>query len=450
MFGTEFRPLDFKSVLGLDNIKEILSSALVKSMIDPAYLFVGSLSSGKTTLARIFARSILCEKKQEDGSPCNQCHSCKSFLEDRNPGYIEIDAANNSSKDKIKELFESLRYESVAQKRIILFDECHNLSKEAKDALLKQTEDPIDNVVFLFCTTEVDKMPGTLRSRCIEIQLNQPTELDVQKKLVSICDLKGIEYDQDALHMLARSSGRYYRFAENKLRTVSYLGAVSVENVNKVSPAYTEEVVNMLVTLSYDLTEALKICDFLISRMNVKLIYQNLLSVIVDAIKFSTDIITDSPFYNSLLKKVAVQYGASLYEILSYIIEKNRFTDTTMLQSDILVMHYKFLRDQFAPKNPVSVKSPVFEETKERQPKKVEGPSSLNEIASLPGWKKEEAVRNIVQKKRLENRDDRVDEKFSEACGLDVVKNIPKANRSSISPEEFRKRLGGKANERKV
>lgn len=447
MFGTEFRPLNLESVLGLDSIKEILSAALTKNMIDPAYLFVGSLSSGKTTLARIFARSILCQNRQEGGSPCNKCSSCISFLKSRNPGYIEIDAANNSSKDKIKELFESLRYESVSHTRIILFDECHNLSKEAKDALLKQTEDPIENVVYLFCTTDVDKMPGTLRSRCIELQLSQPTEADVQKKLIRICESKKIKYDSDALHMLARSSGRYYRFAENKLRTVSYLGDISVENVNKVSPVYVEEICNMIVTMSYDLTEALKICDFLISRMNIKLIYENMLSVIVDSIKFSTGISTDNGFYNVLLKKVSSQYGASLYEILSYIIDKNRFTNTTMLQSDILVMHYKFLRDQFAPKNPVVVKKPVSEE---KQPEKPEGPSSLNEIASLPGWKKEEAVRNIVQRKKLEKQDDRVGEKFSEACGPDRVEKVPKSNRKSISPEEFRKRLGGNSDERKV
>jgi DNA polymerase III subunit gamma/tau len=451
MFGTEFRPLNFDSVLGLDNIKEILSSALTKSMVDPAYLFVGSLSSGKTTLARIFARSILCNDRGEDGSPCNECSSCSAFLSDRNPGYTEIDAANNSSKDRVKELFESLRYESVSKTRIVLFDECHNLSKEAKDALLKETEDPIDNVVYLFCTTDVDKMPGTLRSRCIELQLNQPTESDVQKKLAFICDKEKIEFDEDALHMLASSSGRFYRFAENKLRTVSYLGEVSVENVNKVSPIYVEEISNMVVSLSFDLNESLRICDFLITRMNVKMLYESILKLIVDSIKFSSGISTDSPFYNGLIKKISSQYGDALYEILDYIISKNRFTDITMLQSDILVMHYKFLRDQFAPKEPVIRKKPVSESTEKKPPEnKSDGPRSLNEIANLPNWKREEAVRNIVQKQRRERKDNRVDENFSKACGPEVVDKVPKSARKTLTPEEFRKNLGGKANGGKV
>jgi len=451
MFGTEFRPLDFDSVIGLDNIKDILSSALTKGMIDPAYLFVGSLSSGKTTLARIFARSILCQYRKENSSPCNECSSCLSFLKDRNPGYIEIDAANNSSKDKIQELFESLRYESVSNFRIVLFDECHNLSKEAKDALLKHTEDPIENVVFLFCTTEVDKMPGTLRSRCIEIQLNQPTEEDIYNKLVSICKSKSLNYDEDAIHNLARSSGRYYRFAENKLRAVSYLGDITVENVDKVSPVYMEQVCELLVMLSYDLPEALKISDFLISRVNVKVIYESVLKVIVDAIKITTDITTGSPSYNASVKKVAQQYGSALYEMLTYIISKNRFTDVTMLQSDILVMHYKFLRDQFAPKNPVNNKQPVSEKEENKKPnRKTDAASSLNEIAHLPGWKKEDAVREIMRKKRSERKDGRVDEKFSDQCGPEVEEKTPQSSRRSISPEEFRKSLGGKANERKV
>jgi len=449
MFGTEFRPLDLKSVIGLEDAKEVIGSILIKNMIDPAYLFVGSLSSGKTTLARIFARGILCTNRSDDGSPCNTCYSCKSFLEDRNQGYIEIDAANNSGKDKIKELFESLRYESVANTKIILFDECHNLSKEAKDALLKQTEDPIENVVYLFCTTDVDKMPGTLRSRCIEIQLAQPTEQDVQKKLVYICEQKKLKYDPEALHNLSRSSGRFYRFAENKLRAVSYLGDISVENVNKVSPVYIEEICDMIITMSYDLTESIKTCDFLISRMNIKNIYESMLKIIVDSIKISSGISTDSPFYNGLIKKVSGQYGASLFEMLSYIIGKNRFVDTTMLQSDILVMHYKFLRDQFAPKD-MTPKKNVSVDSSTPQPQKIEGPSSLNEIARLPGWKREEAVRNIVQKNRLEKKDDRVAEKFSDACGPEAGGKVPKSTRKSISPEEFKKRLGGKLDERKV
>jgi DNA polymerase III subunit gamma/tau len=450
MFGTEFRPLDFQSTLGLDNIKEVLSACIVKNMIDPAYLFVGSLSSGKTTLARIFARSILCEKRKEDGSPCNECSSCKSFIAGRNPGYSEIDAANNSSKDNIKELFESLSYECVSQKRIILFDECHNLSKEAKDALLKHTEDPLDNVIFLFCTTDVEKMPNTLRSRCMELQLNQPTETDVQKKLEYICETKNLTYDPEALHLLSRASGRYYRSAENKLRMVSYLGDISVDNVNKVSPVHTEDVCEMLVYLSYDLTAAIKICDQLISIMSVKSIYESLLSIIVDSIKYDSDIHTDSPSYNSLLKKISGQYGSSLYEILTYIISKNRFTETTMLQSDILIMHYKFLRDQFAPKNVVASKSVVREEP-EGQPKRPEGPTSLNDIAKLPNWKREEAVRDIVQKNRLSKKDNRVDEKFSEACGPDTGTKTPVgSSRKSITPEEFTRRLGGNANERKI
>jgi DNA polymerase III subunit gamma/tau len=449
MFGTEFRPLDFKSVLGLEDIKDVLSAALSKNIIDPAYLFVGSLSSGKTTLARIFARGILCNNRQEDGSPCNECVSCKSFLSDRNTGYSEIDSANNSGKDNIKELFESLSYESVSHKRIILFDECHNLSKEAKDALLKQTEDPIENVVFLFCTTDVDKMPGTLRSRCIEIPLNQPTESDIQKKLAFICEAKNIKYDQDALHLLARSSGRYYRFAENRLRTVSYLGDITVDNVNKVSPVYIEEICTMFVCLSYDLKESLMLCDYLISRMSIKSIYENLLTLIIDSIKFSSEIYTDSPSYNELLKKVSSQYGASLYEILSYIVSKNRFTETTMLQSDLLIMHYKFLRDQFAPKTPAdSKKQPAVDF--EKQPRRSEGPTSLNEIARLPNWKREEAVRDIVQKKRLEKKDDRVDEKFSGACGPEVDTRVPKTVKKSITTEEFSKRLGGNTDERRV
>lgn len=450
MFGTEFRPLTFETVLGLENIKEILQGAINKNMVDPAYLFVGSLSSGKTTLARIFARSILCDSRKDDASPCNKCVSCRSFLEDRHPGYIEIDAANNSGKDKIKELLEKLKYESVVHKTIILFDEAHNLSKEAKDALLKEIESDPENIIYIFCTTDVDKMPGTLRSRCIELQLNQPTEADVQKKLVQICKKKSINYEDNAIYSLAKSVGSYYRYAENRLRTISCLGDVTIGNVNKVSPSYYEEVSNLVIYMSYDINKAIETGDFLISRMNVKKIYESMITVLVDSTKFLYGVETPNESYNNILRKVSNQYGDSLFEVLSYIISKTRFSDITFFESDILVMHYKFLRDQFSPKAPSAPRVQPSNVSKSENSTKKSGSRSLSEIAQLSSWKRDEAVRELVQQNKRKKKDDRVEEKFSEVCGAEKENRVPKTSRKTLTPEEFGKRLGGNLNERKV
>ena len=342
MFGKEFRPLDFSSVLGVSVVKKILQGYLSKNEYDTAYLFVGSYSSGKTTLGRIFARSILCENRTADMSPCNSCPSCKSFLEDRHPGYLEIDAATNSGKDRIQEIKDSLKYESIAHKKIILFDEAHGISKDGKDALLKQLETEDPNIVFIFCTTEIEKMPETIKSRCIEFHLPEPSESLVIEKLKSICESKKITYDPEALDIIVRSSGRHYRDAENKLRQVSILGDVSVENVQQVVTLYDQEIVEMLLNLPGNLSRSMQIADELTAKMDIRSIYHSILRILNDAIKYSVGISHGSEQYNALMKSLRSQYSSVLFEILDFILAKNRLSDLVFFQSDFLILHHKF------------------------------------------------------------------------------------------------------------
>lgn len=435
MYGTEFRPLDFSSVIGLSTIKELIQIILKDNKLDTAYLFSGGLSSGKTTIARIFARSILCENRKEDQSPCNECISCKTFLDERNPAYTEIDAASGGGKEDIKELFEALRYESIAKKRIILFDECHNMSKEAKDTLLKKLEENNPNLIFIFCTTDVEKMPGNLRSRCLDFQFVQPSETDVVNKLEAICKSKNHNYEKDALYLISQASGKYYRFAENKLTLVSYLGDISKDNVNKVVNLYNESIIEMLLTLSYDISASLKICDDLVSKMNIKSIYESIIRIIVDTLKKINGCPSESPTYNDLLKKLEHQYGPSLYEVLNYILAKNKFTDVIALQSDLLLMHYKFLRDAFVPKE-----SKEQEETPTKKAVKVD--SSLEDIKNLPPWKREEAIREYKMKKISTSDKNTVNEVLTKEWSPEKdpnCKTVEKIDPAAL--EEYRKFL---------
>ena len=150
MFGIKYRPLSFKGIYGLPVVKKVLQKILSTGVYDPGYLFEGAYSSGKTTISRIFARSILCENRLEDMSPCNVCESCRAFLENRHMDYIEIDAANNGTKDKIQDIKELIKYESITGTKIILYDEAHNISKDGKDALLAQLEKEDSNVIIIF------------------------------------------------------------------------------------------------------------------------------------------------------------------------------------------------------------------------------------------------------------------------------------------------------------
>jgi len=304
MFGVEFRPLDFESVYGLDTVKDVLRGALKSQDYDPGYLLAGSYSSGKTTIGRIFARAVLCPNKSSDMSPCNQCLSCKSFIEERNPGYLEIDAANNGTKDRIQSIKETLQYESISGYKIILFDEAHRISKEGKDALLTQLERIRNNVILLFCTTEIEKMPPEIASRCLEFHFPDPTEKEIVRKLKNICEVKDLSYKDQALRMIVRSGGRHFRDAENRLRQVSLLGDITEENVKKVATTYDKEIAALLLYLSTEISKSLKVADYLVTKMDVRRLYHNILAMLNDAVKSMNGVIFLDEHYHSLLRKL--------------------------------------------------------------------------------------------------------------------------------------------------
>lgn len=349
MFGLEYRPKTFKEVIGLDLIKKILISNIKTGRYARGYIFEGSYSSGKTTISRIFARGILCENPLEDYSPCNVCNSCKSFLSNSHPCYIEIDAANNGTKDKIQEIKEFFRFDTIIGrgKRVILFDEAHNISKEGKDALLIELEKERSNVILLFCTTESHKMPETIKSRCYVFRLPEPTEKDILNKLKFICESKKIEYDEDALYKMIICSGRHYRDAENKLSMlVSLYDKVSTKNVEEVFSVYDSDIVNLLLFLSNNLTAIIDNSLSLLSKMNAKDVYESILRILNDAIKMSNGVTFVSPTYSEMLKKLVDFYGDILYSLLDYFLSK-KIIDSVFLQSYLFILYFKFMKGDF-------------------------------------------------------------------------------------------------------
>jgi DNA polymerase III subunit gamma/tau len=455
MFGTKYRPLDFDSVLGLDNVKDILKAIIKSGSYDPAYLFEGDYSSGKTTLARLFARSILCNNKKDDMSPCNECPSCKDFLSERNPSYIEIDAANNGSKEKIQELLEKLKYETVSGVVIIFLDECHEISKAGKDALLIELEKENKNVIFLFGTTSIDKMPPELRSRCVEFQLPQPTEAYVLKKLQKICELNSLQYTQDALFTIVQSSGRHYRDAEIKLEVTSRLGDINEENVAKVVTLYIKEIAYLLIALPYDLSKTFKAAEYLISRMNIKDLYGNILMMINDTIKYSQGFTFESASYVEILKMLSKQYSASAFEVLDYLLSRQRLNDLTLFHSDLLILHYKFLQGHFDKKELVlpKVVTPKVYPSNNDAEKKSGREIGLDYINQHAPWEREELVRQIKNKKSKENQDNRIEENVSKEWGPQIKGSTADRKailRGQITKEAFKEAVKGSLDGLKV
>lgn len=452
MFGIEFRPLTFGDVLGLDDAKDILRKILTTGDYDSGYIFGGSHATGKTTLGRIFARAILCENRAEDMSPCNECKSCKDFLAERNPAYMEIDAANQGTKENIQIIKDSLRYETMSSRKIILFDEAHDISEAGKDALLLQLERYDQNVILIFCTTDPDKMHQTLRSRCMEFATQDPSEALVKEKLSRICTAKSITHESEALDDIVRSVGRHYRDAENKLRQVSLLGDVTRDNVKRAVSSYVDETTGLLLTLPDDLGKALTFADYLLSKMNVHRIYGLIVRIMVDSVKQANGVAFAEGRYSDLLRAVTKKYGTMAFEVLDYIIAKNRLNDQQMFQSDLLILHYRFRRGSFVPKEQTAAPM-VSPDRPQAQQKKTSGQKapSISELSKLPDGKKEDVIREYKEGRRKLKVDERVPENVSKVWGPEKKEKTQELiHRRPVSRDELERVLKGLNDEKRI
>ncbi|MEA1975596.1 MAG: DNA polymerase III subunit gamma/tau, partial [Bacillota bacterium] len=198
----KFRPLVFDDIVGQDSIVNTIKNQIENNTFGHAYLFNGIRGTGKTTIAKIFARSINC-LSPIGANPCNECEICKSILENTSMDIIEMDAASNNSVDDIREINENVMFPpSNSKYKVYIIDEVHMLSKGAFNALLKTLEEPPEYVVFLLATTEPNKIPDTILSRCQRYDLKRVSANDILIRLKYVLNQLGIEYDNGALDLI--------------------------------------------------------------------------------------------------------------------------------------------------------------------------------------------------------------------------------------------------------
>ena len=201
----KYRPATFDDLIGQEAVSQTLSLALDGNRLSHAYLFSGLRGSGKTSTARIFAKALLCEKGATS-NPCGVCMHCKMAKDNSHMDIIEMDAASNRGIDDIKDLIEHTKYKpSSARFKIFIIDEVHMLTNQAFNALLKTLEEPPDFVKFILATTDPLKLPATILSRTQHFRFKKIPQNLVMKHLEHILNLEGIDYEQDALEILARS-----------------------------------------------------------------------------------------------------------------------------------------------------------------------------------------------------------------------------------------------------
>lgn len=200
------RPMTFDEVLGQDKNVRIFKEILKSGVLPNAFLFIGVRGTGKTTCARLFERALNCEHPKEDGSPCNECSSCKDALNGTSLDVVELDAASHGGVDDVHDVLKMIQYAPVHKKKILVLDEVHMLSNAAFNALLKTIEEPPKDVVFIFCTTEEHKVPATIVSRCRRFVFERISDEVIEGKLREICEKNGVKADKEALGIIARAA----------------------------------------------------------------------------------------------------------------------------------------------------------------------------------------------------------------------------------------------------
>lgn len=217
VLARKWRPQVFKDVLGQEHVTKTLENAIKSERLANAYLFSGPRGVGKTTIARILAKSINCETGRTI-TPCNECNSCVEIAESRSLDVFEIDGASNRGIDEVRNLRENLRYAPNKGKyKIYIIDEVHMLTVEAFNALLKTLEEPPKNVLFIFATTEPHKVPATISSRCQRFTFKRLPIKKIIQQLETICKEENIEIDAEALQLIAAKADGSMRDSQSIL-----------------------------------------------------------------------------------------------------------------------------------------------------------------------------------------------------------------------------------------
>lgn len=267
----KYRPQKFDDVIGQQSIAETLKKAIRNNKLASAYLFCGPRGVGKTTCARIFAKTINCQNLQADGEACNECESCKSFNEQRSVNVQELNAAANNSVDDIRAIIEQVSIPpQLGRYKVIILDEVHMLSGAASNALLKTLEEPPSYVIFILATTEKHKILPTIQSRCQIFDFNRMEINDIVDNLKMVASKENITYEEAALNAIAQKADGGMRDALSIFDQVSNFsqGNITYDSVlqctNALDSEYYFKMIDLLV--KHDVVESMLLFNDIVNK----------------------------------------------------------------------------------------------------------------------------------------------------------------------------------------
>ena len=282
----KWRPLVFSDVSSQEHITESLKQQVASNHLSHAYLFTGTRGTGKTTCAKILSRAVNCENPK-NGDPCNECPSCKGILSGSIMDVLEIDAASNNGVDNIRDIRDEVVYSPASvKKRVYIIDEVHMLSSGAFNALLKTLEEPPEHVLFILATTEVQKVPATILSRCQRFDFARVRPTDIADRLLKIADGEGLALPEDVAIKIARYADGSMRDAISIFdRCISGADSLTMERLSSILGfADNDSVIKLLHDISAsDLSSVLaNFSNLYASGINIVSLFDELTLMIRD------------------------------------------------------------------------------------------------------------------------------------------------------------------------
>jgi len=319
VLARKWRPRNFTEMVGQQHVLQALINALDSDRLHHAYLFSGTRGVGKTTIARIFAKSLNCEQGISS-TPCGSCTSCQEITEGRSLDLLEIDAASRTGVDDMRDLLENVQYAPTHGRfKVYLIDEVHMLSKQSFNALLKTLEEPPSHIKFLFATTDPQKLPVTVLSRCLQFHLKRMTRVQISDHLTDLLKQEEIEAEEQALQLLAHAADGSMRDALSLLDQAIAFGAGSVKK---------DAVLSMLGSVSHD--SLLNILKALIAQDGKTLLQE------------ARNIISSSPDY----QRICAEFITLFHEMALYKSDNNLLPADPQLRDDLIALSSQLSADE--------------------------------------------------------------------------------------------------------